>query len=184
MAEVDTTDERHVRRTCHRLGGAVESAWAPTKDDQLLVVTPSSPHTLVQHEHTALSVDVPSEVHVVLLGEVRCSRMRAPQQTPNVDPAAHEVTEHPPDLAFRAGQAFIRVPLPIGEPDAGARGELTKRLDEPREVGGAVDSNRDLIAGGPSCPSVSTSIDLRAVVAALRSSQKPIVKRHELITAP
>ena len=123
-----------------------------------------------------------TSVGVVLLGEVRLTRVRAPEQPADVDAAAGEVGEHRADLGARTVETLVGVALPVGEvhPVARVRGGRA-------HGGGDGSTRRRRRAPRRGCPSVHARPSSRrrsiAVAALPRSSgrQEP-VGGHRIVT--
>ena len=105
VAEVDPAHERDV---------VVGTVVAPDHE-QLLVVAAAASHPLVEQDLAARLVDRLDERVVLLFGEVRLTRVRAPQQPRTCTPRRARSARTVADLRPRPVEAFVGIALPVGE---------------------------------------------------------------------
>jgi len=87
-------------------------------------MTSSAPYALVEDDFSAGFVDQLGQRGVVLLGEVRLTRMRTPQKTAHIYPALRSRSQDVSDLSARSAKQLVTVTLPIGEVDVVAFAEI------------------------------------------------------------
>jgi hypothetical protein len=168
VAEVDAPDE----------GDVVVGSRSTTGDDELLVMAAAPPDALVEQDLAARLVDLPDEIDVLLLAEMRLTRVRTPQQTSHVNAAACEVGEHVAHLRARAGETLIRVAFPIREVQPVVPLESAEHLVQAGEVLRAVDQHLDAVALRPRFAVAAPPVDLRGGITALLAGQEPVVRLH------
>ena len=83
--------------------------------EELLVVAAAVPHALVENDLASGLVDRLGQRRVALLGEVRLTRMRPPQQRADLHAASGDVGKDATDLGARSREALVAVALPVGE---------------------------------------------------------------------
>jgi len=166
-AEVDAPDERDV---------LVFSTGMP-KDDELLMVTASSPNPLVEQDRTPGLAHHLHQVEVLLLAELLLVGVRAPHESAHVDAGATQTGEDRPDLRARAVQELLGVTSPIGEQDDVTLIELAERSVEATEVTRPVDAGDDLVPLGPCAPVRMAAVDPGRGIAPLFRSEKPPLRR-------
>ncbi len=105
VTEIDATYEGDI------LGGRALMA----NDDDLLVVTPAAAHTFVEDDLAPGCIDHLGESGVALLGEMRLTGVRPPQQSADVDTARRDLGQHATDLRVRPVEQLVAVALPIRE---------------------------------------------------------------------
>ena len=123
-------------------------------------------------------VDRFRQAEVGLLGKVRLTRVRAPQQPANMHATSGEVGQHEADLGARPVKTLIGIALPVGEVHRVVRLERGELLVQASEVLHAVDEHLDLIALRPRGGARVSAIDLGCRVPALVRGQEPICEAH------
>ena len=170
VAQVDAADERDV----------VVGPFGATDHDELLVVAAAPPHPLVEQDLAAGLVDLSDERGVLLLAEVRLSRVRSPQQPAHVHAAPREVGEHVADLGARAVEPLVGVALPVGEVDPVVPAEACRAPRSRRAKYSAPSTSTATWL--PSVHAVAVAaptVDLGGGVAALLRGQEPVVQPHD-----
>ncbi len=168
VREVDATDERDIVIS-GRPRGAVH-------DDDLLVMAPTAPDSMVEHDLTTGVVDRARHQEVGDFRRAVPGRVRSPQQPAYRDTALRRIGEHRSDLRPGPGEQLVAVALQIRQVDpvAGVRG--AQLLEQRREVPGAVDQHGDVVALRPCLVITAPAIDPRRRVATLGVRQEPVVE--------
>ena len=137
---------------------------AAPDDDQLLVMAAAAPHPLVEDDLASRLVDHLGQRRVALLGEVRLTRVRSPQQPADLHTASSGIGEDATDLGARSVEELVAVALPIRE-------------DTPQSSGSS-DDNASCRRPKYSAPSTSTSTRFPRVHAAPSPRRRSIVGRR------
>src|SRR5688572_2949096 len=146
--------------------------------EQLLMMAPAAPDPLVEEHLTASLVDRFGQADVVLLGEVRLARVRAPQQTAHLHTAMSRLCENLADLRAWSAQLLVGVSLPVCEIDTVTGPERTEHLVQRPKVRIAIDQHSHAVAYRPRLVIAATSIDRTTRIAAFIGGQEPVLNAH------
>jgi hypothetical protein len=164
VTQVDPTRVGHV---------AVRSLRIPD-DQELLMVAAAATHALIEEHFAAGTIHGPGESDIVLLREVRLTRVRAPQQPTHLHAAARKLREHATHLSAWPIKAHVGVAFPVGEVHPITGTEPAEHTMQPAEVLLAIDQYFNPVPDAPRGPVRAPLIDQAAEIAALVPGQKPI----------
>ena len=165
VTQVDAADE----------GDVVLGPGAP-EEDELLMVAATAPHSFVEHELAAGFVDLVDELGVLLLAEVRDTRVRPPEETADVHATPREIREDVGELGARSVETFVGIAFPVGQVHPVVPFEPAQLVVEPAEVLGPVDEHPHVVAFGPRRAVAPAAVDVGRWIPSFGGGQEPAVE--------
>ena len=138
VAEVDAADE----------GEVLLVATVVQEQHQLLMMRPSAPDTGVQEQDPAGAIHDLGKIAGLPLVEAEDPRVGAPEEPSDIDTSTGEPGERIPECRTARSEELVGVAPPLGQQHLIAGTERRETVDQPTEVGRAVDQRLDVVPDG------------------------------------